>query len=186
MLTPRKVIYARKCEIRQISKKEADEFIDKHHIQGKCRGTDVALAAIHEDEIYQVMTFGRSRYDKKHSTELLRLCTKSGYQVIGGASKLFKYATRTLGLHDVISYCDRSKFAGRVYEQLGMKLIRTTSPQEVWSKRKKKITANLLRQRGFDQLFNTNFGKGTSNELLMLEHGWLPVYDCGQEVYLFR
>lgn len=186
MLTPRKSIYARKCEIRQISKKEADEFIDNNHIQGKCRGSDVALAAIYENEIYQVMTFGRSRYDKKHSTELLRLCTKSGYQVIGGASKLFKYATRTLGIHDIISYCDRSKFTGRVYEQLGMKLIRTTSPQEVWSKGNQKITANLLRQRGFDQLFDTSFGKGTSNELLMLEHGWLPVYDCGQEVYSFR
>ena len=26
------------------------------------------------------------------------------------------------------------------------------------------IIDNLLRQRGFDQLFGTNYGKGTSNE----------------------
>ena len=33
------------------------------------------------------------------------------------------------------------------------------------------ITDNLLRQRGFDQLFNTNYDKGTSNEELMLYYG---------------
>ena len=34
--------------------------------------------------------------------------------------------------------------------------------------------------------FGTNYGKGTSNEQLMLDNGWLPVYDCGQAVYEFR
>ena len=67
-----------------------------------------------------------------------------------------------------------------------MTLVRTTPPQEIWSKGKNKITANLLRQRGYDQLFRTNFGKGASNDELMIEHGWLPVYDCGQLVYEFR
>ena len=32
---------------------------------------------------------------------------------------------------------------------------------------KRHITDNLLRQRGYDQLFNTNYGKGTNNEELM-------------------
>lgn len=47
------------------------------------------------------------------------------------------------------------------------------------------ITNNLLLQRGYDQLFGTDFGKGTSNEQLMIENGWLPVYDCGQVVYQY-
>lgn len=28
--------------------------------------------------------------------------------------------------------------------------------------------------------------KGTSNEQLMLDTGWLPVYDCGQAVYSYH
>ena len=67
-----------------------------------------------------------------------------------------------------------------------MHLIRTTPPQEIWSRGNQKITANLLRQRGYDQLFKTDYGKGTSNEQLMIENGWLPVYDCGQAVYEFK
>ena len=48
------------------------------------------------------------------------------------------------------------------------------------------ITDNLLRQRGFDQLFHTSYGKGTSNEELMIARGYLPIYDCGQGVYIWR
>ena len=47
----------------------------------------------------------------------------------------------------------------------------------------KHITDNLLRQRGFDQLFDANFGKGTSNEELMQSFGFVEIYDCGQSRY---
>lgn len=42
-----------------------------------------------------------------------------------------------------------------------------------------------MMSRGYDQLFNINYGKGTSNGQLMLENGWLLVYDCGQPAYLW-
>lgn len=89
----------------------------------------------------------------------------------------------------VISYCDVSKFTGDVYERLGFNLKQQTRPQKVWTENNYKygnnryITDNLLRQQGYDRLFNTSYGKGTDNEQLMIEHGWLPVYDCGQKVF---
>ena len=67
-----------------------------------------------------------------------------------------------------------------------MQLDHYSTPAKVWSKYPNKITDNLLRQRGYDQLFGTNYGKGTSNEQLMIQNGWLPVYDCGQAVYTWR
>lgn len=186
LLMPKKRIYARKCVLYKLHKEAAVEFLNKYHLQGSCRGQLLCLGLVHEGELVQVMTFGKSRYDKNHTVELLRLCTKSGVSVVGGASKLFSYATSEFGLNDIISYCDLSKFDGRVYEKLGMKRIRITPPQEIWSKGSQKITANLLRARGYDQIFKTCYGKGTSNEELMLENGWLPVYDCGQAVYEYK
>lgn len=182
-LQPKTTLYARKCKIFKIKNEVCDEFLKNYHFQGTCRGQLLCLGLVYCDELVEVMTFGKPRYSKKHDVELLRLCTKPEYRVVGGASKLFKFATDYYGLHNIISYCDRSKFSGQVYEQLGMSLIRKTPPQEVWCDGKNKITANLLRQRGFDQLFHTNYGKGTNNNQLMLEHGWLPIYDCGQLVY---
>ena len=185
MLKPREKVYARNLEIYKLNNSVVDEFLNKYHLQGTCRGQLLCLGLVKDNVLYQVMTFGKSRYDKKHSIELLRLCTLPGYTVVGGASRLFSYATVQFGRYNIISYCDRSKFTGDVYEKIGMKLIRTTPPQEIWSRGNSKITANLLRQRGYDQLFNTDYGKGVSNEQLMIENGWLPVYDCGQFVYSF-
>lgn len=185
MLRRKKTVHARKCQIYKLNLDYTNEFLDNYHLQSKCKGQLVCLGLVYEGELYQVMTFGKPRYDKKFDVELLRLCTKPGYQVVGGASKLFKYFTQFYEVGSVISYCDISKFSGNVYEQIGMKLIRTTPPQEIWSRGTDKVTANLLRQRGYDQLFGTDYGKGTSNDELMLQNGWLPVYDCGQRVYAY-
>jgi hypothetical protein len=186
IIKPTQKLYARDCTIVEVDPKEARKFLDENHIQGSCKGQTIFLGLKIGDELYEIMTFGKSRYNKSYDTELLRLCTKSGYTVIGGASKLFKYAVANYELGNIISYCDLAKFSGDVYERMGMTFLRTTPPQEIWSKNTEKITANLLRQRGYDQLFHANYGKGTSNEQLMLEHGWLPVYDCGQSVYEYR
>lgn len=183
LLSNKKSIYARKCKVFKLYPKVANEFIECNHLQGTCRGQKVCFGLLYNDELVEVMTFGKPRYDKKYDAELLRLCSRSDVNVIGGASRLFKYAIQYMDPESVISYCDISKFNGEVYDKIGMKLVRQTPPQEIWSKGKDYITANLLRQKGYDQLFKANYGKGTSNEQLMLDHGWLPVYDCGQAVY---
>ena len=185
MVKPCTSVYARKCNIYVLSRAATDAFLNQNHIQGSCKGQVLSVGLVHEGELLQVMTFGKSRYSKRYITEMLRLCTKPGYRVIGGASKLFRWVVDTYELYDIVSYCDLAKFTGNVYTQMGMKLDHISPPQEIWSKGKHKITANLLRQRGFDQLFHTNYGKGTNNEQLMLDHGWLPVYDCGQAVYVY-
>ncbi len=179
-------VYARSCEIREIKKKDAEPFIEKYHIQGSCRGQYICYGLYYKDELIEVMTFGKPRYNRKYDYELLRLCTAFGYRVIGGASKLFHKFVSDHPNKSIISYCNSSKFSGDVYENIGMKFVCRTKPAKVWSKGTRFITDNVLRQRGYDQLFNTNFGKGTSNEQLMLENGWYPVYDCGQAVYEFR
>ena len=186
MLKPRKKIYARNCSIYKINKDIGDKFLNSYHLQGTCKGQLLYLGLVYQNELLELMTFGKPRYNKNYPVELLRLCTKSGYSVIGGASKLFKYVVNVYELDSILSYCDISKFDGSVYEKLGMKYHHATPPQEIWSKRSDKITANLLRQRGFDQLFGTNYGKGTDNNELMIEHGWLPVYDCGQKVFVYE
>ena len=184
-LTSRIPIYARNCEIVKLFPEVTDRFLLTNHLQGTCRGQDVSLGLVSNDELYMVMTFGKPRYNKNYAAEILRFATRTGYRVIGGASKLFKYFVDTFSVNSIISYCDLSKFDGKVYQSMGMQYLKSTAPQEIWSKDTNKITANLLRQRGYDQLFNTNYGKGASNEQLMIDNGWLPVYDCGQGVYVY-
>ena len=184
-------VYARKCDVVEISKKEAKEFLDKYHIQGSCNGASVNLGLVHQGKLVQVTTFGKPRYNRKFEWEILRLCSATGFSVIGGASRMFSYFKQANNPESILSYCDRSKFNGDVYLHMGMKLASEGTPNKHWyspksSERMQHITDNFLRQRGFDQIFGTSFGKGTSNEALMIERGYLPVYDCGQMRFEWR
>ena len=186
LLTHKIRIYGRNCEVHEISAKLANEFESQHHLQRGVRGQRVCLGLYHNDELVGVMSFGHPRYNNQYEWELLRLCYDSKYVVIGGSAKLWKAFLQSQHPQSVISYCDLAKFSGHVYTQLGMVLDHINTPNKVWSKGSKCITNNLLLQRGYDQLFHTNYGKGTSNEQLMLNDGWLPVYDCGQAVYVYN
>lgn len=186
MLKDKELIYARNCEVRVITQQTANEFLNTHHLQISVTGQKICIGLYYENQLIEVMTFGTPRYNKKYQWELLRLATHCDYKVIGGASKLFSHFVKNNNPQSIISYCDRSKFTGDVYDRIGMKLDEVTEPNKIWSKSDMKITNNLLLSRGYDQLFNTDFGKGTSNEELMLKDGWLPVYDCGQYRFIWR
>ena len=187
LLLPKKKVYARQCEIKEVSIKETNDFLNTFHLQNTCKGQQVRLGLYHNNKLIQLMTFGKPRYNKNYQYELLRLCSYKNYIVIGGSHKLWNYFLKTYNPSNVISYCDNSKFSGRVYETLGMELKYTTSPVGNWYNfNNEYISDSLLRQLGFDKLFGTNYGKGTSNEQLMIEHGWLQVYNCGQKVFTYN
>ena len=186
LLQPKVKIQARKCEVREIDKKVAKDFLNLYHLQESTKSCDYAYGLFYKDKLVQVMTFGKPRYNKNYEYELLRLCTILGISVIGGAGKLLKYFEESIKPTSIISYCDLSKFNGEVYEKLGFKLESKTLPAKHWynPKTNRHITDNLLRQRGFDQLHGANFGNGTSNEELMLKEGYVEIYDCGQLVFV--
>lgn len=187
LLKPRETIYARKCIIKEIGKKECNDFIEKNHLQGKCNGNNIRIGLFYKDELVSLMTFGKPRYNKKYDYELLRACCSKN--IVGGFQKIFKYFLENYGkTKKIISYCDFAKFEGKIYKDLGFRLIKETPPNKHWFSLKtgRHITNNLLLQLGFDKLFNTNYGKGTSNEDLIIKEGYVSVYDCGQKVFVYE
>lgn len=184
LLLPREKVYARNCIVKQIIKKDCINYLNKYHLQGYARSS-IDLGLYCNDELVSVMTFGRPRYNKNYEYELIRYCSHK--YVVGGAEKLFKYFLKNYCPASIISYCDNSKFRGDVYTSLGFELVDFGVPTRHWFNIKtgQHITDNLLRQRGFDQLFGTSYGKGTSNDQLMIEHDFVEIYDCGQSVYRY-
>lgn len=187
MLKPKDAIPARMCTIRKVLVQDATLFLNENHLQGTCKGQDIILGLYYNDELVQLISFGKPRYNKKYEYELLRLCSSSKYTIMGGTEKLFKNFIKKYNPQNIISYCDNSKFDGNVYIRLGFELLDYGRPSKHWYniKTKKHITDNLLRQRGYDQLFKTNYGKGTSNKELMIENGFVEIYDSGQSTYQY-
>lgn len=185
LFQPRTRIYARNCVIEELNRPESEMFLNMFHLQGGSQKDRVRYGLYYHDQLVEVMTFCKSRFTKKFDWELLRMCTDCDYQVVGGSSKLFKHFLKEQRPQSVISYCDLAKFTGDVYPKLGMQLYQQIPPNKVWSYGTRRITDRMLCTIGYDELFNANYGKGTSNEQLMVDHGWLPVQDCGQRTYLW-
>ena len=185
LLKNRKIIYARKCDIREVDIMECNQYLVAYHLQGKCNNQTVRLGLYYNNQLVSLMTFGVARYNKKYEYELLRYC--ASHNVVGGAEKLFKYFVDNYKPNSIVSYCDTSKFSGKVYDILGFTLDTINSPSCHWYsvKENRHITDNLLRMQGYDRLFKGSHGKGTSNEELILNRGYLPVYDCGQATYVW-
>lgn len=81
-------IPARKCKINTVDKQTAKDFINKNHLQGFCAGAHTYKGLYYNDELVQIVSIGKSRYSS--GDELLRMCSKLGICVQGGASKLLK------------------------------------------------------------------------------------------------
>lgn len=183
LLLPRKRIFARKCEVRDVDLSTTREYLNTYHLQGSARD-NIRIGLYYNNELVSIMTFGKPRYNKKCEYELIRYC--SSYNIIGGAEKLFTHFVRTYNPTTIVSYCDKSKFTGRTYLNLGFKFEANNVSKHWYNPiTNVHITDNFLRQRGFDQIFNTDYGKGTSNEVLMLEAGFVEIFDAGQSTYIW-
>lgn len=186
LLKSRETVYARKCVVKVVDYRDTNEYLSSNHLQGTCKGQEIRLGLYYNNQLVSLMSFGKSRFNKNYEYELLRYC--ASHNVIGGAEKLFNYFIVNYKPKSIVSYCDTSKFSGKVYDTLGFKNVKTNSPRKHWYSKKEKrhITDGLLIRQGYDRLFKENHGKGTSNEELILARGYLPVYDCGQSTYIWE
>ena len=151
-------IYARKCQIRQITNKEAKDFNNLNHLQNH-RNAQVTYGLFYNDNLVQLMSFSKSKYNRNlksnNAWEIIRGCPGSNNIVVGGVSKLFKHFVRDYNPDEIFSYCDFNKFDGTSYEALGMKFIGYTGPNKWWIYNNHRINRNPSR---YKELKNTAQG----------------------------
>lgn len=122
-------IYARNCEVKEITNSEAYRFNNLNHLQGH-RNAQLTYGLFYKNNLVQLMSF---TYDERKGWwEIIRGCPGSNNIVIGGVSKLFKHFVREKNPQKVFSYCDFNKFDGKGYEAIGMKCIGYTGPDLNW------------------------------------------------------
>lgn len=119
-------IYARKCSIKVVDTKTKNDFLNLNHIQGQCQSS-INLGLYLNDELVSIMTFSRSRFNKKYYWELLRFCNKKYTNVIGAASKLLNFFTNNYK-GSIITYADRTYSNGKLYEVLGFEKNTINNP----------------------------------------------------------
>jgi len=173
-------IYARKCVVKNISNKESTSFLKENHLQGNaiCK---YSLGLFYNDGLVSVMTFSKLRKNLKQNNieghfELLRFCNKKYYNVIGGASKLFK---KFITLHSpikVISYANRDWSDGGLYNKLNMNPLKPTTPGYHWFKSKIKYNRFNFRK---DLLVKQGEDPKLTEYEIMLNRGYYRVWNTG-------
>lgn len=178
-------IYARNTELRTISTSEYTSFLSQNHLQGSTF-CDIALGLYYNNELIQVMTFGKPRFNAEYDTELLRLCTKMGYKIIGGANKLFKHYIKEHQTESIVSYCDLSKFTGKVYEQIGMKFDGLTTVNYVYVNLDD-LSVLSRYQCQKHKLIEQGYGtESQTEEEIMFNRNYVKIYNCGNARYIYK
>lgn len=175
-------IPARKCEIGEVSDAEATEFLNRYHMQGFCRAK-VKLGLYYNKELVEIATFSKPRYNKAYQWELIRLCTKGGVMVQGGASKLFKHFIKQYQPESIISYANRRWSNGKVYEVLGFKLDHISPPAYWYYKQNRCYNRQQFMKH---KLVAEGYDPGKTESQIMKERGFDKVYDCGNLVYVWH
>lgn len=185
-----KRLYARNCEVHRFDDSRTEKaFFEENHLQGYLK-SECAYGLYHNGELVAAMSFTSPRYGNKEQAEweLLRFASKAGITVVGGASKLFATFKKEQTPKSVMSFANYDISNGNLYEKLGFEYVRTTKPSFYWIKNDGSgefYSWYLIQKKGVDAIFNTNYGKGTSNIALMLDMGFVRVYNCGNKVYLW-
>ena len=181
-------IYGRKCEIREISKKdEVYEFLDKNHIQGRT-GFTVGLGVYYNNELVGVMTFKK---EKEGYWDLNRFATDISYQCVGIGGKLFKHFTRNYDYQEIKSFADR-RWTTDPYNNLYTKLefnFDSYVPPTYWYYNPKISRIERFHKFGFRK---QHLHKQYDLPLTMTERemtetlGYTRIWDCGLIKYVYR
>lgn len=185
-------IPARKCKISGINGSLYRNFCEENHLQGYAPAK-IKLGLFYEDELVSIMSFSRPRKlinsneDVEGSKwELIRLCSKKGTSIVGGASKLFKKFTDENSPHEVVSYCDISRSPdpdSSVYRKILFEKFKATDPGYYWvieGERQNRLnwTKRKLVALGKDP-------QKTEVEI-MQEMGYYRIWDCGNYKFVWR
>jgi hypothetical protein len=176
-----KKIFARSCKIVVIDNKKSNTFLNEKHIQGGVNG-DICISLEYNNQIVSVMTFGKRYLNKKKQFELIRFCNKIGFNVIGGASKLFNYFLKNYEFENIVSYSDNSLFRGGLYKNLGFVNNGPTSLNYYWTDLNRKYHRfNFNKKR----LVKMGYDESKTEETIMKEIGYFKIWSCGQTRWVY-
>ena len=165
-----KPIYARELEVFFPSPSEANSFVEENHLMGPFKAARALGLKTKEGELVCLLSYRKSGEE----IEIARMCSKLGYHIAGGVSKLIANIPLE-GAKRIVSYVDLRYATGHSLIRLGFKL---SSISLGWKWTDGKHTYNRLACRA-----NMDDRKLTEKEQAE-EFKWTRIYDAGQALFV--
>lgn len=172
-------IYARNCEIRSVSKLDADNFYNINHIQGKHNGIHTGL--YYKDNLVSVMSWS--------GNELVRFANLNNTVVIGAYSKLFSHSKPTR-FNELISFSFNDYSNGNVYKNNGWELVGNVKPRYWWVSGNTVLNRRDCQKRNISKMYPDYYNYEDKSDIrtekeLMIGLGFVQVFDCGKQKWKY-
>lgn len=175
-------IYARKCSIREITYQESKDFFNQTHLQGYIP-SKYKIGLFYNNQLVEAILIGSNRYGSGY--ELLRLSSKENITVVGGFSKLLKYAEELINYNELFSYCDLDKFSAKGYLSVGFEIIRETGPGYFWTNGNEIFSRNKCQKSRLKKWLK-NYDKTLSESENLFRSGYRRFWNCGNLLLKFK
>lgn len=180
-------LFARKCEIKIITSKQANKLYNKYHIQDKC-SAKIHYGLFYKDELLSAMSFNKLHKNINHgngSWELIRYCCKGGVQIVAGAERLFSHFIKDYNASQVYSCSLNDISNGDLYLKLGFELFEIND-DSYWyighdPKRYQRhsFSKTFIEKRGI----NT---EGKTESQIMAELPYHKIFDSGTKTWVWK
>ena len=131
------IVYARKCEVREVNNSDTQAFLQENHMLGKMMMISHSIGLYYEGSLVSLMAFRCTSKEKK-IIELSRYAIKRDYNIKGGAERIFKHFLKMYGsLYDKVkTFNDNGVFKGTVHYRLGFVHTGTNDPNYMYYDKK--------------------------------------------------
>ena len=176
----RPVIYARKCEIMEVPKKDKTIFLDDNHIQGD-GSSSINYGLYYDGDLVACMIFTNN---KNGNFVLNRYATS--HRVVGGFSKLLKYFKNNNLWNKLTSFADNRWSDGNLYEQTGWILDNTLAPDYFYYYDRTRMHKFNFRRKKLEILLGEEFDPTETEYENCLRNEIYRIWDCGKQRFIME
>jgi hypothetical protein len=181
-----KRIYARNLSVQLVNDLQKKKFVTENHLQGDCP-SKINLGLFDKfGKLFSLMTFGRSRFNKQYTWELLRYCSLKDYAVVGGAGKLINFFKKNyLSLNEsLVSYCNLRYSNGDLYQKIGFQEIGISPPNYFYVTRNGQYAGS--RNQWQKHMLSSKlpiYDTNKTEKENMNDNGYHRIWDCGNKIF---
>ena len=169
-------IMARKCEVREISKLEAEAFLSKNHIQGYIPST-LYIGAFYNDTLVGVTSFTE---EKKELWNLTRMSTDINFVCNGICGKMLSFFKEHYKWKTIKTFADRRwtlNENGNLYTKLGFELTDVLKPDYRYVVGKKRVHKFNFRKQTLHNKYG--FDLSMKEDEMIKKLKIQKIWDCG-------